>query len=215
MALDGVVHRAHPPQLAEAGAAEVPVGGDLKELVVLLLVEKGTVGSEKLVGVPRRRVMTGGDGDAAGGGEFFHHEPDRRRRSEADVVHVAAGRLETREREMAHHMPGKTAVAAQHDVSAVGESREGQNVAEEGFRNQGVADDAADAGNADHGLLGHNSTGVRLAGLPVKGNRSGNSDKMDRHAVAELRLEPRGFRRHQPVLIGDLHEVVDGGGEQG
>ena len=154
-------------QRAEPRTLQPPVGRERHHLRPTLRIKKDAVGADELEGVPLDRVVARREDDAAGGAVVLDRELRRGRGDQPQVDHVAADRHEARRRGAREHRPGRASIPAQHDGGAAAgplprspftgrcPNPKRRRVARHGLRRQVFADDAPDAGDADHQGIRH------------------------------------------------------------
>src|SRR5262245_42437888 len=119
--------------------------------------QDGPVVAEQLEPVPRRRVVACRDLNSASRAQITHRQPDSRRWNNAEVVHLATRPHEAREHGMPHDQPARPAVARQHDAFALKRRSQSRREPQRRLGCQALADDPADAGDADD-QFGHDDS---------------------------------------------------------
>ncbi len=180
-----------PPPPPSLPPPRIPGAGQLACREVLhpgraVAIEKDAVGTDELERIPLDRVVARGEHDAPGGTVVQSGELCRGSGGEPEIDHIAADGHEPRDRGVREHRAGNTGVTSQHDgrvfpfpfsLAPVPRHRphpERRRIARDGFRSEVLADDAANAGYADHERVGHGGN-VETVGGRVNPTRSGAS----------------------------------------
>ena len=134
---------ASPDGRALVGAEELPARG------------------QELERVPRRRVVARGEDHAPRRPEVLHRDLRRRGGGEAEIDHVPTGAHEPRRDGAMHQRPGAPRIATDHHGAGWQNPGKGRGEARHDRGGQALADDAADAGDADHERSGHGGHTIR------------------------------------------------------
>ena len=95
--------------------------------------------------------MAGGDGDAASGAEVARHESHGWRGANSQIEHLAAACFARAHDEAAHHFARGASVASNDDfLHGNGCGKSGGKL-DDFFGDKGIADNAANASDGDHG----------------------------------------------------------------